>query len=477
MDPEYDPSHKTSSITSTNSWDTVPSLTASSVCDIDSPSLHDQSTFEDYSFAGDRVGLSIPFEEFPSSHEHDILNDNDQRTFTNFLDTFFIDGKPTHDKSSSSSHKPLSQQNTPIFLHQSHEITIPHSTNKETPPKPLLSGLLEPKHEPIDHTNAKEETTNEEQQQQQQQQEEDDIYNKQTRPSRDLLTEDEKRANHIASEQKRRNTIRNGFKEMTEIIPTLKNINNSKSTILFKAVEYIRHLDKRNRGLREKLSSLQIRLEVEGRMGGLIRAPHHLLRRHSHYYNEHQHKRSRSSNQQLPPEAMAALLAHKNQQKQLEMLQEQLRYQQELLAKHNIPTNGLGSRTSRHLSMDSSSLYNSISIPTDHILSSSSSSTSSPTTTSALQSSSLSASYSPSSSSTVTTKISSSHRRPSFVHSHHSHQHRSSAPALVMPNMIEDNWHSNHSSSTASPLGMTSFNIPADDDYSRTTNMPSKLHS
>ncbi|KAI8065273.1 hypothetical protein BC940DRAFT_241570, partial [Gongronella butleri] len=36
--------------------------------------------------------------------------------------------------------------------------------------------------------------------------------------SRELLTEDEKRANHIASEQKRRNTIRNGFKEMTDII-------------------------------------------------------------------------------------------------------------------------------------------------------------------------------------------------------------------------------------------------------------------
>ncbi|OAD04423.1 helix-loop-helix DNA-binding domain-containing transcription factor, partial [Mucor lusitanicus CBS 277.49] len=69
--------------------------------------------------------------------------------------------------------------------------------------------------------------------------------------NRDILTDDEKRVNHIASEQKRRNTIRLGFKELTDIIPTLKNINNSKSTILFKAVEYIKHLDKRNRGLRE----------------------------------------------------------------------------------------------------------------------------------------------------------------------------------------------------------------------------------
>ncbi|KAI7907998.1 Myc-type, basic helix-loop-helix domain-containing protein, partial [Cokeromyces recurvatus] len=76
---------------------------------------------------------------------------------------------------------------------------------------------------------------------------------------RDTLTEDEKRMNHIASEQKRRNTIRSGFKELTEIVPTLKNINNSKSTILFKAVDYIKYLDKRNRNLNEKITLLQIR--------------------------------------------------------------------------------------------------------------------------------------------------------------------------------------------------------------------------
>ncbi|KAI9482564.1 hypothetical protein BDB00DRAFT_168613 [Zychaea mexicana] len=88
-------------------------------------------------------------------------------------------------------------------------------------------------------------------------------------PNRELLTEEEKRANHIASEQKRRNTIRNGFKEMTELIPTLKNINNSKSTILFKAVEYIRHLEKRNRNMREKISALHMRVEVKRSMGTL----------------------------------------------------------------------------------------------------------------------------------------------------------------------------------------------------------------
>ncbi|ORX61456.1 hypothetical protein DM01DRAFT_254159, partial [Hesseltinella vesiculosa] len=36
--------------------------------------------------------------------------------------------------------------------------------------------------------------------------------------SRDLLSESERRANHIASEQKRRNMIRTGFKDMVDIV-------------------------------------------------------------------------------------------------------------------------------------------------------------------------------------------------------------------------------------------------------------------
>ncbi|CAI2162515.1 1811_t:CDS:2 [Funneliformis geosporum] len=79
------------------------------------------------------------------------------------------------------------------------------------------------------------------------------------KPYKELLTEEEKRANHIASEQKRRNTIRAGFKELTDIIPTLKNVNNSKSTILFKAVDYIKYLERRNRNLKERAGLLEMR--------------------------------------------------------------------------------------------------------------------------------------------------------------------------------------------------------------------------
>ncbi|KAK4518599.1 uncharacterized protein ATC70_008818 [Mucor velutinosus] len=154
--------------------------------------------------------------------------------------------------------------------------------------------------------------------------------------NRDILTDDEKRVNHIASEQKRRNTIRLGFKELTDIIPTLKNINNSKSTILFKAVEYIKHLDKRNRGLREKISTLKVRMNVEGRM---MQQQQHQQRKYSHYQQQQQQEPTMADTHQfshLPANAVSALMAHKNQQKQLEALQEQLRLQQQLLAKHHI---------------------------------------------------------------------------------------------------------------------------------------------
>ncbi|KAI8984211.1 hypothetical protein BDF20DRAFT_833741 [Mycotypha africana] len=86
---------------------------------------------------------------------------------------------------------------------------------------------------------------------------------------RELLTEEEKRANHIASEQKRRTAIRNGFKDLTELVPTLKNVNNSKSNVLFKAVEFIRHLENRNSSLREKIRSLELRDEAANRLSHL----------------------------------------------------------------------------------------------------------------------------------------------------------------------------------------------------------------
>jgi hypothetical protein len=222
--------------------------------------------------------------------------------------------------------------------------------------------------------------------------------------NRELLSDDQKRANHIASEQKRRNTIRGGFKELTEIIPTLKNINNSKSTILFKSVDYIKQLDKRNKSLKERLALLQARVQQK--------AQKKLLQQ-------------QQQQQQLPPNAVAALLVHKNQQKQLELLQEQLRVQQALLTKHNIQ--------STHTPLyppasDSSVGYHSISIPAMD-----DTPTHSTTTSPTLPHASLPV--------------------HNHSHSHHSiYQHYSTPAALVMP-ASQDEWPS-----------FSSFTIPADDE-------------
>lgn len=169
--------------------------------------------------------------------------------------------------------------------------------------------------------------------------------------NRDLLSDNEKRINHIASEQKRRNTIRLGFKELTDIIPTLKNINNSKSTILFKAVDYVKHLDKRNRTLLEKLSTLQVRSRAQAHTMQQKKARSSNSQRYKQVFGTqaqpyHPHH---LQEQELPAHTINALLAHKNQQRQLQELQDQLRAQQQLLKKHNI--------------IPSSSQYNSISIP------------------------------------------------------------------------------------------------------------------
>lgn len=51
-----------------------------------------------------------------------------------------------------------------------------------------------------------------------------------------LLTEEEKKANHIASEQKRRHNIRVGFDQLVQLVPTLNQCHRSEALILQKSV-------------------------------------------------------------------------------------------------------------------------------------------------------------------------------------------------------------------------------------------------
>jgi len=66
------------------------------------------------------------------------------------------------------------------------------------------------------------------------------------------LTENEKKANHIASEQKRRQAIREGFDRLTELVPGLEGQARSESVVLKKTVDFMKaQLDERRQLVEE----------------------------------------------------------------------------------------------------------------------------------------------------------------------------------------------------------------------------------
>ncbi|CZS95286.1 hypothetical protein WAI453_011270 [Rhynchosporium graminicola] len=54
------------------------------------------------------------------------------------------------------------------------------------------------------------------------------------------LSEGEKKANHIASEQKRRQAIREGFDRLTELVPGIEGQGRSESVVLKRTVDHMR---------------------------------------------------------------------------------------------------------------------------------------------------------------------------------------------------------------------------------------------
>ncbi|KAI8055418.1 hypothetical protein BDF22DRAFT_600453, partial [Syncephalis plumigaleata] len=77
------------------------------------------------------------------------------------------------------------------------------------------------------------------------------------KPQHELLSESEKKANHIASEQKRRQNIRVGFASLTSMVPTLSQCSRSEALILQKSVEYIRQLVQRRRDMAARIHELR----------------------------------------------------------------------------------------------------------------------------------------------------------------------------------------------------------------------------
>jgi hypothetical protein len=73
----------------------------------------------------------------------------------------------------------------------------------------------------------------------------------------DCLTEEQKRENHIKSEQKRRTVIREGFENLGELVPGVKSGGFSKSTLLIMAANSLKELKDGNEILQHRLDQLE----------------------------------------------------------------------------------------------------------------------------------------------------------------------------------------------------------------------------
>ncbi|EQL38160.1 hypothetical protein BDFG_00537 [Blastomyces dermatitidis ATCC 26199] len=74
---------------------------------------------------------------------------------------------------------------------------------------------------------------------------------------RENLTEEQKRTNHILSEQKRRNLIKQGFDDLCALVPELHGGGFSKSTMLVQAAEWLEDLLRGNERLQNQLDELK----------------------------------------------------------------------------------------------------------------------------------------------------------------------------------------------------------------------------
>lgn len=78
-----------------------------------------------------------------------------------------------------------------------------------------------------------------------------------TKPTRENLTEEQKRTNHILSEQKRRNLIRQGFDDLCSLVPGLRGGGFSKSAMLTQAADWLEDVLRGNEILQAQLSELK----------------------------------------------------------------------------------------------------------------------------------------------------------------------------------------------------------------------------
>ncbi|KAJ5081881.1 hypothetical protein NUU61_010145 [Penicillium alfredii] len=78
-----------------------------------------------------------------------------------------------------------------------------------------------------------------------------------SKAARENLTEEQKRTNHILSEQKRRNLIRQGFDDLCSLVPSLRGGGFSKSAMLTQAADWLEELLRGNEILQGQLADLK----------------------------------------------------------------------------------------------------------------------------------------------------------------------------------------------------------------------------
>ncbi|KAG8420310.1 hypothetical protein J3459_011215 [Metarhizium acridum] len=76
-------------------------------------------------------------------------------------------------------------------------------------------------------------------------------------PRREKLTEQQRRRNHILHEKKRRALIKDGFDDLLNLVPDVKDRGLSKSAILLKAAEWLSSLICENKALRAQARALE----------------------------------------------------------------------------------------------------------------------------------------------------------------------------------------------------------------------------
>ncbi|OZJ05356.1 hypothetical protein BZG36_01531 [Bifiguratus adelaidae] len=195
------------------------------------PALVEPGAFEDFQYSlGVPAGYAfeVPLESDRRQEGltgKELLDHQDQRLFGKFLDDFIV-----YPEQAESSRTPLVTSDT----------MSKHSDN----PPPKRRKKATESSTPNAKSSSEEPTS---------------LQRIKKRNPKELLTPEEKRINHIVSEQKRREAIRTGYRDLAELIPRLQGEGSSKSSILFKAVDFIKHLEKRNARLRDQLDELHNR--------------------------------------------------------------------------------------------------------------------------------------------------------------------------------------------------------------------------